>query len=153
MGVDPETAPRATVSLGVVATGGGLARATTLLTLSLAGVPAPPTSRDAMTVFGCAGYVAGIPNSDSLQQFGSVFVGAWVGQICTQTLAQGDGWFVLEVPSACPPLELREGVGVRFTAGGLDACTAKPFHRGTRVFVELFGRRSSPGGCHAPQLF
>jgi hypothetical protein len=100
----------------------------------------PPADPLGMVVYGRAGYVAGIPNPNSPQEFSKVFVGAWRqtwrGDICEQTLGATDGSFVLTIPAGC----FQEGESVYLTAGGLATCVTVPFHVGTRVSVELLGR-------------
>jgi hypothetical protein len=96
-----------------------------------------------MTLVGCAGYAGGTVGPGTVQQFSSVYVGAWRGSFrggpfCGQTLGERDGFFVLDVSDRC----LAEGEPVYLTAGGLPTCTTVPFQAGSLVHVTLIGRSS-----------
>jgi hypothetical protein len=131
--------------LRVVATAAGVQRS---FDISISAGRAPPAAAgDRMTIFGCAGYTAGIPNSDSLQAFGSVYVGAWLGPnpgpstgFCSEVLSATDGSFVLEIGKAC----VREGGKVYPSAGGLPGCVSVDYHLGARVFADVLGRQACP---------
>jgi hypothetical protein len=125
-------APPGPAAIEVVATGGGLRRAFAMQ-VEIGGRPAPPVSPDALTVYGCAGYRAGIPNYDEVQHFGPLYVGA---ERCTSTLSHRNGWFVLQVPGRC----YATGQSVRLLAGGLESCVTARFRPGTSVFREVLGR-------------
>lgn len=95
-----------------------------------------------MTVSGRAGYLPGtVAGVD--RQFLSTYVGAWGGgprvRFCTQVLGGSDGRFDLLIPASC----FAEGETVYLTSGGLDTCVSAPFHGGTRLEVELLGRRGT----------
>lgn len=133
------TVPALVHTFEVVAEGGGLRRTRTVQ-VQVGQVPAP-SSPNAMTIVGCAGYLdagAGLP------RFQGVFVGAWAGDpresFCDQVLAESDGSFVFELPRRC----FREGDPVHLTAGGWDSCVAPSYAQGTVAHVTLLGR---PGRC------
>jgi hypothetical protein len=141
LNADPSV-PNGTHSFQVRGRSGGGER-TAGMQISLSRSAVVPTS-GAMTVTGCAGYLDGVLGSGFLQSYLSTFVGAYKnnrGTFCIQTLADGNGAFVLRVPAGC----FQGGEPIYWTTGGGETCVITPFRSGELAHVDLLGgRRSCP---------
>jgi len=108
---------------------------TTTVTVSVGTVPRPAGRR--MWIVGCAGYAAGVLESN--EAFRQVIVGAWRdtwgGRFCNQTVGESDGYF--EISPSC----FSDAEPVYLTAGGIRSCAAPPYQAGATAHTIVIGRR------------